>query len=82
MLPLMRRGVLATFVIVFALAARDLTIPLLLYRGGTETLTVAMLYYFEEGMLSTLSVVAVIQLVMVFGLLGLERLTRRKDEKD
>jgi iron(III) transport system permease protein len=82
MLPLMRRGVLATFVIVFALAARDLTIPLLLYRGGTETLTVAMLYYFEEGMLSTLSVVAVIQLVMVFGLLGLERLTRRKDESD
>lgn len=82
LLPLMRRGVLATFVIVFALAARDLTIPLLLYRGGTETLTVAMLYYYEEGMMSTLSVVAVIQLVMVFALLGLERLTRGKGEQD
>lgn len=82
LLPLMRRGVLATFVIVFALAARDLTIPLLLYRGGTETLTVAMLYYYEEGMMSTLSVVAVIQLAMVFCLLGLERLTRGRDERD
>ena len=78
----MRRGVLATFVIVFALAARDLTIPLLLYSGGTETLTVALLYYYEEGMVSTLSVVAVIQLALVFALLGLERLARGRDEKD
>jgi iron(III) transport system permease protein len=82
LLPLMRRGVLATFVIVFALAARDLTIPLLLYTGGTETLTVAMLYYYEEGMMSILSVIAVIQLAMVFALLGIERLTRGKDERD
>lgn len=79
LLPLMRRGVLAAFVVVFALAARDLTIPLLLYRGGTETLTVALLYYYEEGMTSTLSVVAVIQLAMIFALLGLERLTRGRD---
>ena len=76
MLPLMRKGVFAAFVVVFALAARDLTIPLLLYRGGTETLTVALLYYFEEGMMSTLSVVAVLQLGLVVALLALERLTR------
>jgi iron(III) transport system permease protein len=79
LLPLMRRGVLAAFVVVFALASRDLTIPLLLYRGGTETLTVALLYYYEEGMTSTLSVVAVIQLLLVFALLGLERLTRGRE---
>ncbi|MDE0035166.1 MAG: iron ABC transporter permease [Deltaproteobacteria bacterium] len=82
LIPLIRRGVLASFVIVFALAARDLTIPLLLYRGGTETMTVALLYYFEEGMMSTLSVVAVIQLALVFALLAIERLTRGKDEED
>ena len=82
LIPLIRRGVLASFVIVFALAARDLTIPLLLYRGGTETMTVALLYYYEEGMMSTLSVVAVIQLALVFALLGIERLTRGKDEED
>jgi ABC-type Fe3+ transport system permease subunit len=52
---------------------------LLLYRGGTETLTVALLYYYEEGMTSTLSVVAVIQLLLVFALLGLERLTRGRE---
>lgn len=82
LIPLIRRGVLASFVIVFALAARDLTIPLLLYRGGTETVTVALLYYFEEGMMSTLSVVAVIQLALVFALLAIERLTRGKEEED
>lgn len=82
LIPLIRRGVLASFVIVFALAARDLTIPLLLYRGGTETITVALLYYFEEGMMSTLSVVAVIQLALVFALLAIERLTRGKEEED
>ncbi len=82
LIPLIRRGVLASFVIVFALSARDLTIPLLLYRGGTETMTVALLYYYEEGMMSTLSVVAVIQLALVFALLAIERLTRGKDEED
>jgi iron(III) transport system permease protein len=80
--PLLRKGLFAAFVIVFALSARDLTIPLLLYRGGTETLTVAMLLYYEEGNLTTLSVVAVLQLALIFGLLGLERLTRSKDSRD
>lgn len=80
--PLLRKGIFASFVIVFALAARDLTIPLLLYRGGTETLTVAMLYYYEEGITTTLAVIAVIQLVLVFGLLGLERLTRGRQVPD
>jgi hypothetical protein len=41
-----------------------------------------MLYYYEEGMMSILSVIAVIQLAMVFALLGIERLTRGKDERD
>ncbi|MEE9194698.1 MAG: ABC transporter permease subunit, partial [Alphaproteobacteria bacterium] len=80
--PLLRKGIFASFVIVFALSARDLTIPLLLYRGGTETLTVAMLYYYEEGITTTLAVIAVIQLVLVFGLLGLERLTRGRQVPD
>ena len=80
--PLLRKGVFSAFVIVFALSARDLTIPLLLYRGGTETLTVAMLLYYEEGNLTTLSVVAVLQLGLIFGLLGLERLTRGRDVRD
>jgi iron(III) transport system permease protein len=80
--PLLRKGLFAAFVIVFALSARDLTIPLLLYRGGTETLTVAMLLYYEEGNLTTLSVVAVLQLGLIFGLLGLERLTRGRTARD
>jgi iron(III) transport system permease protein len=80
-MPLLRKGIFAAFVIVFALSARDLTIPLLLYQGGTETLTVAMLLYYEEGNLTTLSVVAVLQLGMIFGLLGLERLTRTQEAR-
>jgi iron(III) transport system permease protein len=77
--PLLRRGAVATFVIVFALAARDLTIPLLLYRGGTETLTVALLHYYEEGIMGTLAAIAVLQLGMVMALLMLARLIRGKE---
>ena len=80
LMPLMRRGMMATFVIVFALGARDLTIPLLLYRSETETLTVSLLYYYEEGDMTTLSAAAVVQLSLIFALLGLERLTRDKSE--
>ncbi len=82
LLPLIRRGVLAAFVIVFALSARDLTIPLLLYTSGTQTLTVALLYYYEEGRTTTLCAVAVIQLLLVLSLLGLEHLTREKARPD
>lgn len=75
-LPLLRIGVAAAFVIVFALSARSLTIPLLLYSYGTETLTIALLYYYEEGYRNITAVIAVIQLSLVMGLLLLERLTR------
>jgi iron(III) transport system permease protein len=78
--PLLRRGAVATFVIVFAMAARDLTIPLLLYRGGTETLTVALLTYYEEGVMGTLAAIAVLQLGLVIGLLVIERLIRGKED--
>lgn len=78
--PLLRRGAVATFVIVFAIAARDLTIPLLLYQGGTETLTVALLTYYEQGKLGVLAVIALIQLLMVFCLLVLDRLVKGKDD--
>jgi iron(III) transport system permease protein len=74
--PLLRRGALATFVIVFVLSMRDLTIPLLLYSNGTETLTVALLHYFEEGMMGTLCAIAVLQLGMVLLLLMLEQSLR------
>lgn len=75
-LPLLRIGVAAAFVIVFALSARSLTIPLLLYSYGTETLTIALLYYYEEGYRNITAVIAMIQLSLVMGLLLLERLTR------
>jgi iron(III) transport system permease protein len=75
-LPLLRIGIAAAFVIVFALSARSLTIPLLLYSYGTETLTIALLYYYEEGYRNITAVIAMIQLGLVMGLLLLERLTR------
>jgi len=74
--PLLRIGIAGAFVIVFALSARSLTIPLLLYSYGTETLTIALLYYYEEGYRNITAVIAVIQLALVMGLLLLEKLTR------
>ncbi|MFM1814368.1 MAG: hypothetical protein RLZ98_1063 [Pseudomonadota bacterium] len=78
--PLLRRGAFAAFVIVFAIAARDLTIPLLLYREGTETLTVTLLHYYEEGEMGTLAAASILQLAVVFTLLVLDRLTRKADD--
>ena len=75
----MRRGALAAFVIVFAIAARDLTIPLLLYRDDTETLTVTLLHYYETADMGTLAATSLIQLALVLVLLALDRLTREKD---
>jgi iron(III) transport system permease protein len=74
--PLLRIGIAAAFVIVFALSARSLTIPLLLYSYGTETLTIALLYYYEEGYRNITAVIAMIQLGLVMGLLLFEKLTR------
>jgi iron(III) transport system permease protein len=74
--PLLRIGIAGAFVIVFALSARSLTIPLLLYSYGTETLTISLLYYYEEGHRNITAVIAVIQLALVMGLLLLEKLTR------
>ena len=76
LVPLLRLGIAATFVLVFALSARNLTIPILLYGPGQQTLTVAMLRYIDEGLYTTLSVAAVIQLAIVIVILVLERSTR------
>ena len=77
--PLLRRGAMATFLIVFAIAARDLTIPLLLYRDDTETLTVTLLHYYETANMGTLAASSLIQLALVIVLLALDRLTRREE---
>ncbi len=77
--PLLRRGALAAFVIVFAIASRDLTIPLLLYRDDIETLTVTLLHYYETGDMGTLAATSLIQLALVMMLLALDRITREKD---
>lgn len=78
--PLLRRGAFAAFVIVFAIAARDLTVPLLLYREGTETLTVTLLHYYEEGQMGTLAAASILQLSIVMALLFLDRMTRKGDD--
>jgi ABC-type Fe3+ transport system permease subunit len=74
--PLLRIGIAGAFVIVFALSARSLTIPLLLYSYGTQTLTISLLYYYEEGYRNITAVIAMIQLALVMGLLLLEKFTR------
>lgn len=78
--PLLRRGAFAAFVIVFAIAARDLTIPLLLYRDDIETLTVTLLHYYETANMGTLAATSLIQLALVLVLLALDRLLREKED--
>jgi hypothetical protein len=45
-----------------------------------RSLTVALLHYYEEGVMGTLAVIAVVQLGLVMSLLVLARLIRGRDD--
>ena len=77
-IPLLRRGIFAAFVLIFALSARDLSIPILLYGAGSQTLTIALIEYYYNGEYTVVSAVAVIQLVIIFVLVAAERLSDRR----
>lgn len=80
--PLLRRGMFSAFILIFALSARDLAIPILLYGFGNHTITVSLLEYFYNGAYTVVCVVAVVQLLIIFSLVALERFTQRGESSD
>jgi iron(III) transport system permease protein len=76
--PLLKSGMLAAWIMVFAVTMRELSMAILLYVRGTETLPVAIFSFVDDGTFETaasLSVVLVI--VSIVSVLLLRRLAGR-----
>jgi iron(III) transport system permease protein len=77
-IPLLRSGLVAAWIMVFAVTIRELSMAILLYVRGTETLPVAIFSFVDNGTFepaASLSVVLV--LVSIVSVLALRRLTGR-----
>jgi iron(III) transport system permease protein len=73
--PLLRGGMLAAWIMVFAVTMRELSMAILLYVKGTETLPVAIFSFVDDGTFETASALSVVLvLVSVAAVLLLRRL--------
>lgn len=79
LLPLMRPGLLAAFLLVFVPALTELSATILLYTAGTETIAVAIFRLNDLGQLEVVAALSVftIAVILLFSLL-LHRLLRGK----
>ena len=76
--PLLRSGLIAAWIMVFAVTIRELSMAILLYVRGTETLPVAIFSFVDNGTFepaASLSVVLV--LISIGSVLLLRRVTGR-----
>jgi iron(III) transport system permease protein len=76
--PLLRSGLIAAWIMVFAVTIRELSMAILLYVRGTETLPVAIFSFVDNGTFepaASLSVVLV--LISIVSVLLLRRVTGR-----
>jgi iron(III) transport system permease protein len=72
--PLLRGGMLAAWIMVFAVTMRELSMAILLYVKGTETLPVAIFSFVDDGTFETASALSVVLvLVSVAAVLLLRR---------
>jgi iron(III) transport system permease protein len=64
-IPLLRPGIAASFVLLYASFVRSITIPALLYSSESAVTSTLMLSLWFDGNLSQVAVVGVIQLIMI-----------------
>jgi len=64
-IPLLRPGIAASFVLLYASFVRSITIPALLYTGESTVTSTLMLSLWFDGNLSQVAVIGVIQLFMI-----------------
>jgi iron(III) transport system permease protein len=65
-LPLMKAGLAAAWVLIFSISLRELTMSILFYLPGTETMAVIVFNYFEDGTFEVASAISVVILVISF----------------
>ena len=58
--PLLRSGMLAAWIMVFAVTMRELSMAILLYVRGTETLPVAIFSFVDDGTFETAAALSVV----------------------
>lgn len=71
LIPLARPGLLVAFLLVFIPAFGELSATILLYTGGTETISVAIYRLNDLGQLEVVSALAVFTIAVVLALSGL-----------
>ena len=77
-LPLLKSGCVAAWIMVFAVTIRELSLAILLYVRGTETLPVAIFSFVDDGTFETAASLSVVLVVVsIASVLLLRRLAGR-----
>lgn len=77
-IPLLKSGMLAAWIMVFAVTMRELSMAILLYVRGTETLPVAIFSFVDDGTFETAASLSVVLVVVsIVSVLLLRRLAGR-----
>lgn len=71
--PLIKRGILSGWLLIFIPALRELSASILLFSSGTETIAVSVFQLYEEGYLESVCALAVLTLGITLGVLALAR---------
>lgn len=72
-IPLIKRGMLSGWLLIFVPALRELSASILLYTSGTETLAVSVYQLYQEGYFEAVCALAVITLAITLTMLTLAR---------
>lgn len=79
-LPLLKPGILAGWLLLFVIFLREFPISVLLYKGGTEVLSVAVWYFVEHESAVRTAAVAMVQVGLVLGVVFVLRRLAGTDE--
>ncbi|HWT79770.1 MAG TPA: ABC transporter permease subunit, partial [Candidatus Methylomirabilis sp.] len=72
-IPLIKRGMLSGWLLIFVPALRELSASILLFTSGTETISVAIFQLYEEGYFESVCALAVVTLVVSLTVLAIAR---------
>jgi iron(III) transport system permease protein len=72
-IPLIKRGMLSGWLLIFVPALRELSASVLLFTSGTETIAVSIFQLYEEGYLESVCALAVVTLVVSLSVLAIAR---------
>ncbi len=66
-IPLLKPGIFAGWIMLFVIFLREFPISVLLYKGGTEVLSVAIYYFYENEPIAATATLCMIQVLILLG---------------